>query len=317
MLGRMTTLNEREQAERKKAERWALWAPRAALALLIAGVAAAVLTSLLAKDWPAAGQVGDFFGGHLSGFGNLAAFLLMFATLTLQRLELADARRDAQEQAKTEARRHAEQHGALVKAYQAAEQQATALLEAQKIQAETLKATQELVAAQQATAAAQQSTAAAQQSLVTAQQEASAAQVAASAAMARDARTREREAERSRLTCLRDEAKALLQGWVDVRERYEHEVQTVGGQNYALQNHLHQAISPTERTERLLQFTEEFVTAQAAEDSPRPPVNGFNRMAVPHQERDLVQLRRELRKFEDEAKRLSEEGARMRRGARP
>lgn len=144
-VARVQEDERRASAEDATAERHATWAQRGAWGLLATGVvlllATGVASVVLRKwEWPGtAGPVGDFFGGHLSGFGNLAAFLMMFAALTLQRRELALQRRELELSRDESAKQTTaldEQHDALVKAYEAAEKQAAAMLEAQKRQAE-------------------------------------------------------------------------------------------------------------------------------------------------------------------------------------
>lgn len=71
----------------------AVRATRVAVGLV--GLAFVLLAGTGAWAWRAgkgpadAGQMGDYFGGHLAGIGNVAAFLLMYAALLYQRQELA------------------------------------------------------------------------------------------------------------------------------------------------------------------------------------------------------------------------------------
>jgi hypothetical protein len=72
------------------------------------GLVALAATSLVCGgvvtflDWSAessrAGQMGDFWGGHIGAFANLAALLVLLATFRSQSLELARTRREFEEQ---------------------------------------------------------------------------------------------------------------------------------------------------------------------------------------------------------------------------
>lgn len=61
--------------------------------LVLLGVGSAGLSFYMHDTWGDRGTAGDFFGGHLSGFGNLASFFVVFAALLLQTRELALQRR--------------------------------------------------------------------------------------------------------------------------------------------------------------------------------------------------------------------------------
>lgn len=80
---------DERSAERAKVVAWVLF---------VAGPIAAVVSWKLTDNVAEHGQAGDFFGGHLAGFGNLAAFLMMFAAFMLQRAELRTALLEAKAQ---------------------------------------------------------------------------------------------------------------------------------------------------------------------------------------------------------------------------
>lgn len=61
----------------------------AAVGMTAVGIVFAAATFLTHSSWDERGTVGDFFGGHLAGFGNLASFFVVFAALILQTRELA------------------------------------------------------------------------------------------------------------------------------------------------------------------------------------------------------------------------------------